>query len=47
MTMQYALYPYHKNTGWVCPECGHDNEPDDYVCQSEDCIDLREGEENV
>jgi hypothetical protein len=45
--MQYALYPYHKNTGWKCQECGHDNKPDDYVCQSEACVSLREGEENA
>jgi hypothetical protein len=43
--MHYALYPYQKNVGWICPECRYHNEPDDYVCVSDLCIDLRAEEE--
>ncbi len=43
--MRYAINPYLKHVGWLCPECGYQNDPDDAVCLSEICIDLREDEE--
>ncbi len=43
--MRYALNPYLKHVGWLCPECGYQNEPDEAVCLSEICTDLREDEE--
>lgn len=45
--MRYTLYPHDKHVGWICPECGYDNDPADYVCCSEVCEDLREDEERL